>query len=290
MKLGIVGYGVVGKALQQCLSSNRANNIVIYDKFKKPFDGSDRQEEINNCDLVFVCVPTPSRTDGCCDTSAVEECVGWITRPICIKSTVVPGTVERLSSANRQIAFSPEYIGQEPHHPWKTIASCGFAIVGGPPEVRELVIKVLRSCLSTETPIRETDSRTAELCKYMENCFLATKVAFSNQFYEIAEFFDVDFEELRSLWLLDSRIGESHTAVYPDRGFAGHCLPKDLRAIIAATKEFGGSPFLEALLAYNERLLQRTENDQRAAKLKGEARVCTKSSSDSRSGSLLRHS
>lgn len=289
MKLGIVGYGIVGKAMQGCLSSNRANTIVIYDKFKKPFDGPDRQQEINRCDLVFVCVPTPSKSDGCCDTSAVEECVGWITRPICIKSTVTPGTVERLSNGNKQIAFSPEYIGQELHHPWKTIASCGFAIVGGPPQVRELVKKALRLCLSAQTPIRETDSRTAELCKYMENCFLAMKVAFSNQFYEIAEFFDVDFEELRSLWLMDPRIGQSHTAVYPERAFGGHCLPKDLRAIIAATKEFGGSPFLEALLAYNDRLLQRITADQKSANLTGETPVCNKSSWDSRSKSLLGH-
>ena len=154
---------------------------------------------------------------------------------------------------------------------------------------RELVIKALRSCLSAETPIRETDSRTAELCKYMENCFLAMKVAFSTQFYEIAAFFDVDFEELRSLWLLDPRIGQTHTTVYRGRGFGGHCLPKDLRAIIAATKEFGGSPLLEALLAYNDSLLQRITGDQKSANLTGETPVSSKSSWDSRSKSLLGH-
>jgi UDPglucose 6-dehydrogenase len=254
VKLGIVGFGVVGKALTQCLSSDSSNTIVVYDKFQEPFKGRHQQQEINTCDLVFVCVPTPSRKDGTCDTSAVDECVGWITCPICIKSTVIPGTVERLSNGNRQIAFSPEYIGQEPQHPWKAIASCGFAIVGGPPQVRELVTKALRSCLTPQALIHETNSRTAELCKYMENCFLATKVAFVNQFFEIAGVLGVDFPELRELWLNDPRIGASHTLVAEDRGFGGACLPKDLDALIGAMTPFGGAPLLEAVATYNRRI------------------------------------
>lgn len=253
MKLGIVGFGVVGKALAQCLSSNSANAVVIYDKFLKPFDEQRLKQEINTCELVFVCVPTPSNS-GTCDTSAVEECVGWITRPICIKSTIIPGTVERLTRGNRQIAFSPEYIGQEPQHPWKAISSCGFVIVGGPADARALVTKALRSCLAPQTTIHETDSRTAELCKYMENCFLATKVAFVNQFFEIAGTLGVDFRELRELWLSDPRIGSSHTVVTEERGFGGACLPKDLDALIATMIPFGRAPLLEAVANYNRKV------------------------------------
>jgi UDPglucose 6-dehydrogenase len=254
VKLGIVGFGVVGKSLAQCLSSNSANTIVIYDKFQKPFDEQCLQQEINECELVFVCVPTPPKNDGTCDTSAVDECVGWITRPICIKSTVIPGTVERLSNENRQIAFSPEYIGQEPQHPWKAIASCGFVIVGGPAQIRALVTSALRSCLTPQTIIHETDSRTAELCKYMENCFLATKVAFVNQFFEIAGALGVDFRELREWWLNDTRIGASHTLVTEERGFGGACLPKDLDALVAAMIPFGGAPLLAAVANYNRKI------------------------------------
>lgn len=251
MKLGIVGNGVVGKALSQCLSANRLYTVVIYDKFHEPFNGSDRRLEINSCDLVFLCVPTPSRTDGSCDTSAVEECVDWITAPMCVKSTVIPGTVERLSARNKEIAFWPEYIGQETEHPWKEISSCGFAIVGGPPTLCRLVVTILRSCLPPETHIHVTNSRTAELCKYMENCFLATKVAFVNQFFEIARLMDIDFQELRELWLTDPRIGRSHTCVTEERGFGGACLPKDLDALIAAMAPLGRASLLEAVAAYN---------------------------------------
>lgn len=67
----------------------------------------------------------------------------------------------------------------------------------------------------------------------MENCFLATKLTFCNEFFDIAKELDVDYNQLREIWLLDTRIGRSHTFVYNDnRGFGGACLPKDLAAMI----------------------------------------------------------
>jgi UDPglucose 6-dehydrogenase len=96
----------------------------------------------------------------------------------------------------------------------------------------------------------------AELCKYMENCFLATKVAFVNQFYDIAQAFDVDFSELRELWLVDPRVGSSHSSITTERGFRGRCLPKDVSALVAAMKATGGAPLLEAVLDYNKHVCQ----------------------------------
>jgi UDP-glucose 6-dehydrogenase len=88
----------------------------------------------------------------------------------------------------------------------------------------------------------------------MENCFLATKVAFVNQFYDIAMELGIDFEELRELWLADPRVGYSHTVVTRERGFGGRCLPKDLSVLISAMKPMGGAPLLEAVWAYNRTL------------------------------------
>ncbi len=102
-----------------------------------------------------------------------------------------------------------------------------------------------------------TDATTAELCKYMVNCFLATKVAFANQFCEIADLLGVDYEELRKLWLVDPRIGKSHTLVTKERGFGGGCLPKDLQAIISFMRDHGRTPLLEAVLDYNNRVRSR---------------------------------
>jgi UDPglucose 6-dehydrogenase len=254
MKIGIVGYGVVGRAIAACFSSNRQNEIAVYDKFVSPFGTGDHKRQVNTCDLAFVCVPTPAGADGMSgDTSAVEEAVDWITVPVCIKSTVIPGTVDRLTTKTRTpIAFSPEYIGESPGHPWKVSGAYGFVIVGGEPHTCDLIIEAYKSCLGTEARYYRTDARTAELCKYMENCFLATKVAFVNQFFDIARAFRVDFNELRELWLADPRIGESHTRVTEERGFAGPCIPKDVNALIAAARPLVGVPLLEAVVAYNK--------------------------------------
>ena len=110
---------------------------------------------------------------------------------------------------------------------------------------------------SDSVKIYYTTTKAAELCKYMENAFLATKVAFVNQFFDIAEVLGVDFTELRRLWLADPRIGESHSSVTAERGFRRRCLPKDLLAIISAMNEHGGAPLLESVAAYNELVCKR---------------------------------
>jgi len=260
MKIGVVGYGVVGAAMSRQFGSNPANDVLIYDKFRPPYDGPARKKAIHSADLVFLCVPTPEGVGGHCDLSAIEESVEWITAPICIRSTVVPGTVDRLSAATgRPIAFSPEYLGESAAHPWREDTACGFVIVGGPPQLRELVMKAYRTCGGPEIRFYQTDARTAELCKYMENSFLAAKVAFVNQFYDVAQALGVDWEELRDLWLADSRIGHSHTQVTAERGFRGRCLPKDVAAIVAAMQPLGGAPLLEQILAYNRDVCKRAD-------------------------------
>ncbi|HLI63449.1 MAG TPA: hypothetical protein VKV05_08615 [Terriglobales bacterium] len=254
MKLGIVGYGVIGKALARLFREK--HELAIYDKYLSGVNSPGHKDDINNCELAFIAVPTPSASDGLsCDLSAVEEVVRWLRVPACLKSTVPPGTTDRLShSARLPLGFSPEYVGEACGHPWPEMDSCGFVIVGGAKIVCDRVIAAYKQSSKLSLKYYCTQARTAELCKYMENCFLATKVSFVNQFFDIARYFDVDFEELRKLWLLDARVGSSHTVVRPERGFGGRCLPKDLRAIIAATQAFGGAPLLEAVLDFNDRI------------------------------------
>jgi UDPglucose 6-dehydrogenase len=256
VKLGIVGYGVVGSALAKLFRA--AHEVVIFDKFLAPFSDDAHRHAVNDCDLAFLSVPTPAAGDCLsCDLSAVEECAQWIQAPLCIRSTVVPGTTDRLSAlTKRPIAFSPVYIGETPDHPWRDEGACGFLIVGGPPSICDLFFLAYGPCLPSEIRFYRTSAPTAELCKYMENCFLATKVAFVNQFFDIATSLNVDFEELRNLWLLDSRVGPSHTVVTPERGFRGRCLPKDVAALIAVMGPLGGAPLLEAVHSYNERLCE----------------------------------
>jgi nucleotide sugar dehydrogenase len=245
--------GYVGRALERFFRRAPENELCVYDKFISGVDSHSHQDSLNNAELVFVAVPTPTASDGSCDTIQVEDAAQWITSPICIKSTIIPGTVDRLAAiTGRRIAFSPEYIGESESHPWTEVDSCGFLIVGGHDDVSHLVIQAYKQCERVHLRVHKTSARAAELCKYMENAFLATKVTFVNQFFDIADSLGVDFDELRQLWLLDGRVGESHTRVTPERGFSGRCLPKDLLAMISAMRGHGGAPLLEAIFSYNE--------------------------------------
>ena len=105
MKIAIVGMGYVGKAMDRFFS--RCYETVPYDQ---PL-GVGLRRDVNECDCAVVCVPTPQAPDGSCDTSIVEEVVGWIETPlVIIKSTVSPGTTDLLACTfHKPLIFSPEY-------------------------------------------------------------------------------------------------------------------------------------------------------------------------------------
>ncbi len=279
MKLGIVGYGVVGKALDRVFNYDPSSEEVsVYDSGIPGKDAPACRAAIQRCDLVFVAVPTPEGPGGACDTSIVEEVVRWVEPPICLKSTVPPGTVDRLvTSTGRRVCFSPEYVGETRWHPWKGIETHGFVIVGGEKSLCDLVVRAYQRCLGPMARYYITDARTAELCKYMENAFLATKVAFVNQFYDMAQALGVNFNELRELWLADARIGRSHTMVTEERGYRGRCLPKDMAAIIQAARALGGAPLLEAVDRYNDQVCRPSD----AARLKSSVEPSTEPSPSS---------
>ena len=247
MKIAIVGAGAVGLAIAKLFPDS-----VLYDEPKKV----GTKEAVNACDIAFVCVPTPQAADGSCDTSIVESVVGWIDGPvICIRSTVSIGTSRRLATATgKQIVFQPEYGPAEtPDHPFNDLRNVRWVILGGETAATRKVARAWKSVYNSDIVIRQTTFEAAELCKYMENAFLAMKVTFCNEFYEIAERLGVEYDELRELWLLDPRIGRSHTWVHPDdRGFGGKCLPKDLAALIQFGSDTGEElPLLRGVVESN---------------------------------------
>jgi UDPglucose 6-dehydrogenase len=255
MNIGICGYGIVGQGLGRFLGRRSSIRLTIHDKFDRRFANPEGYACFSKCDFVFVAVPTPTSSDGMsCDLESVHEVVSHIDVPMCIKSTIPPGTtVALVNRYKKSIAFSPEYMGEGPRHPWPETDSCGFVIVGGSKEVCRLVSTTM-SAINPNLSVRITDAISAEMCKYMENCFLATKVIFMNQFHELCSAADLDFETVRDLFLLDSRIGTSHTFVTDDRGFGGKCLPKDVRALIGWARPYGGAPLLERVIEFNERI------------------------------------
>ena len=247
MKIGIVGYGHVGQAMRKLFKE-----AVIYDIVKFP----DTKDEISKCDTVFVCVPTPSLSDGKCDISIVEDVISWLdVKLIILRSTVKVGfTDEMRNKYNKEIVFQPEYYGETVDHPFTELANRRWLSFGGTRTGIDLAIKTYQTVINSDVRIFQTDAKTAEMAKYMENAYLAAKVIFCNEMHDIAKALGVDYNLAREVWLADPRIGSSHTFVYEDnQGFGGSCLPKDVSSIISQADESGvDTIFLKSIMRKNE--------------------------------------
>ena len=247
-KVGIVGLGHVGSIMKELFEY-----VAVYDEIKE----IGNRDEINQCQVVFVCVPTPQGKGGCCDTSIVEYVLDWLdSEVIVLRSTVPVGfTDEQSRKRGKRIVFQPEYYGETYAHPFRNPRNRNWITLGGADKATELVAQLYERIYTSEVVIHQVDAKTAELAKYMENSFLATKVIFCNQFYDLSKAMGVNYYKLRETWLLDPRIGRSHTFVYEDeRGYGGSCLPKDLSAIIYQAQEVGVDiDLLDAVREENER-------------------------------------
>jgi len=263
-KIGIIGYGHVGKAAVDMFKDDY--DILVYDpqyneerNFENVSFVSDIGD-IKNCVMGVICAPTPANENGECDISIVENSVAQLNVPvILIKSTIAPGTTEKLKEkTGKRIVFSPEYIGESKYwNPYfnDDMKAVPFVILGGDKKDTQYIHDILLPFLGPTKTYFQTSSINAEIIKYMENTYFATKVTFVNEMYEICNSFGADWTQVREGWLLDPRVERMHTAVFPDnRGFAGKCYPKDLSALIHASKKVGYSPeFLEGVKKSNER-------------------------------------
>lgn len=247
-KIGIVGYGVVGHGMARLFEP--AFDVTKYDPgFGFPVHAD--KADVMGADLAVICVPTPSLPDGSADISAVEESVAFLDASlILIKSTVPPGTTDRLAAKyGKAIHFSPEHlVERDPRE-----SPEGFLIVGGPRA--DKVIDLYQEVMPTSTRMLACTNVEAELAKYMANAWFATKVTFCNEFAGIAAAMGVSYHRLRELWLADPRVERDHTAVFATRpGFDGKCLPKDIAGIVAASGAAGyEAQFLRSVIAANER-------------------------------------
>lgn len=238
MSVLIIGVGTVGGNLNRELA---VLNPDLFDKYKN----IDTRQGGAHYDAAFVCVDTPGAD---CDISEVRAAIMEHDADVfVIKSTVLPGTTERLArESGKAVIFSPEYYGGTQHC---NNFSFPFTILGGERDACVTVAQILQRVYDGRHSFRFTDARTAELAKYMENSWLAMKVSFCQQFYDIAEKAGVCYEELRELFVLDPRVEPSHTFVYRDKPFwDSHCLNKDVPAIARAYD----APLLKGMIAFNE--------------------------------------
>lgn len=239
----IIGYGIVGHNLHEDLKKLSPD---IYDKYKN--EHNTKKSGVKY-DFAFVCVDTPFNVKGDCDTTEVVNAINENDANIYIlKSTVLPGTTEKIAEqTNKNVIFSPEYYGGTQHC---NNFDFNFTVLGGERTCCLKVAQLLQEVYDARHTFRFTDSKTAELTKYMENSYLATKVTFCTQFFEIAKQLNVDYEELRELFCLDERVNKSHTFVYGEHPYwKSHCLDKDVPAIA----NFTNADFLKSVIDFNEK-------------------------------------
>ena len=241
MNVGIIGQGFVGSAIYAGLKNY--HNVITYDLNPKLRTCSALKELVGLSQIIFVCLPTPMRKNGSCDTRILDGVVNEINnvsqefhgeKIVVIKSTVPPGTTERLDNEceNIDVVFSPEFLTEA--NSFDDFKNQSRIIIGGRRPASSKVKTMFRKAFPAVNIVK-TSSTHAEMVKYFINCFLATKVSFSNEIYQICTKLGVDYDKVVEYALYDDRLGQSHFSVPgPDGyfGYGGHCFPKDLNALI----------------------------------------------------------
>ena len=284
-KIGVVGNGFVGGAVKFGFSPQVGCDaeVRVYDK--NPIKSTHTLEEtVNESDFIFLSVPTPANEDGSINLDILTDALNDIDdvsekdNYILIRSTVVPGTTWALQEkfSNLNLLFNPEFLTERSAN--FDFINQGRFIIGSGDSYKsalgsELFSKLIRDRFGDCVAILETTYETAEMIKYMNNCFFATKVSFLNEMYQIAQKCEVNWKQAIDGFVADGRIGHSHLNVPgPDGkfGFGGSCFPKDIQALKNFAESIGVNPSVLAAV-WRKNLEVRPEQDWK--ELKGRAVV-----------------
>lgn len=272
--IGIIGQGFVGNAIYQKFKEYFVVNTYDLDPQKRNTDSL--KKVVDKSEFIFVCLPTPMKlVDGSCDISIVEKVIEEINSInkdviVVIKSTIPPGTTEKLNRKyeNINIVFNPEFLTEvnavQDFNDQKRIVLGGHR--PSTTKLRRIYTKVF-----PKSHIIKTDATHAEMVKYLTNSFLATKVSFANEIYEICDKLNLDYDKVVEYSTLDERLGKSHWSVPGpdgDFGYGGHCFPKDVRALIHLAEKMSINPLM--LKSTNEKNDQVRKNRD-WEKMKGRA-------------------
>lgn len=237
--IGIIGLGFVGNAIRDSYFSE---NIVSLDT--DPAKGTTgTYEQLHKCSAIFICVPSPMGTNGVCDSSILESTLENLkdyTGVIISKVTATPDVYQRLQKDYNNLVYVPEFLTAAKAS--QDYANASFMIVGGCVEAyRHEAVRILKLA-KPELDCYHCSIAEASLIKYAINSFLATKVVFMNEMQQLASASNCDWENVRRLLPLDTRIGNSHMQVPGldgQYGFGGMCFPKDTSALIEYAKSVG---------------------------------------------------
>lgn len=240
MKITIAGYGFVGKAHLALLKDTHDIEIV---------DPAVNDNTISaDTEGVIVCVSTPQSEDGSCYMDNVVDVIESSPDvPILIKSTISVEGWKMLQERfpNRMLNFSPEFLRAS--SAVEDLRNMDLMLIGG--------TSCNFWCKVFNVSCEIADPEQLILAKYARNSFLALKVAFFNQLYDLCEELDIEYEAVAHYTGLDPRITHSHTQITKERGFGGHCFPKDISALIETAKKHNiDLSILKEARSYNSRI------------------------------------
>jgi UDPglucose 6-dehydrogenase len=251
MKIIIAGYGFVGTAVAD--SFKEKHDVIVVD----PKYTDAKIMDHHDADGIIICVGTPSTPRGGCDSRDVCGVLDEVpeSMPILIKSTISIDVIEALEAIypRHNICYSPEFLRAESAS--NDFAKQSYMILGGN-DTNEHWGNIFRTALPKLKTVFYCSAKEASITKYSINSFLATKVAFFNQIYDICQSNNIDYDVVRTLITLDNRIGTSHTLVPGpdgDRGFGGACLPKDAESFKKHANDLNTPiTILDSAIEYNK--------------------------------------
>lgn len=255
MKIGIVGFGVVGQAAYKTFI--KEYEVIRYDKFAE----YDPFEDLLDCDFVFIMVPTPfdCKKNVVVDQAVLETLKRLdklkFSKLVVIKSTLPPGSCKHYQSLfNLNISFNPEFL-RESITPDEDFRNQDTVVIGSKDKSSFDKIKSMYELVLIEdAKYYYTSTDEAEFIKTAQNTMLASRVALANIIYDACTRKNIDYEKVRDIAFNRFNIIGPHMTQVPgpdnNRGFGGKCLPKDIRAFNSVFK----SDLLNNIIRYNDSL------------------------------------
>lgn len=231
---------------------------------------NDQAQAIRDTDVSIVCVGTPSQSNGNLDLTYIKrvcEQIGQVLKDkkarhsVVIRSTILPGTMhkivipalEKFSGKRAGVDFgvchNPEFLREgsavkDFNAPPKTVI--GEVDKASGDLLAELYAKL-------DAPLIRTDLETAEMVKYVDNCWHALKIGFANEIGNLAKAFNIDAHEVMKIFKQDKKLNISPAYLTPGFAFGGSCLPKDLRALAYQAKMHDlDLPIINSVLPSND--------------------------------------
>ena len=264
LKMAIVGYGFVGKAVAYGFNDHSVEKTIV-----DPKEGVTIDDIKWNHDVTFVCVPTPMADDGSIDATILHDVMKKLKNSssgmIVLKSTVTPDIVKKITEdevMGHRIVYNPEFLTERQAN--EDFINPIMHVFGGHPDAtRELESIYEEHSLCRPCEVHHMSAVDASFVKYGINCFLATKVLWFNQYLDIVKAGGGNFGRVINAIGSDSRISQSHTRVPGfdnKRGFGGACFPKDTSAFNTFAKTFS---ILDKVIEENNKYRSEYDKDER---------------------------